>query len=121
MNSERLKASSQSKPTPAVRGSPVKAPKSRLGYVNLGLPSKYNYAADMGWPSQSGPDPQEVGIQSVEAEFQMYSVGALTKMDLNLPKFWEVTAVAHLYFIANQPYILPRVIVKSSPPFLGWL
>lgn len=101
MNSEKLKASSQPKPSPAIHGSPIKAPKSCLGYVNLGLPSKYNYAADMGWPSQFESDSQEVGIQSVEAEFQMYSVGALTKMDLNLPKFWEVSAITHLYLIAN--------------------
>ena len=89
MNSEGLKAPSQ--PTPVIRGSPVKAPKSRLGYVNLGLPSKYNHATDMGWLSLLDSEPQGFGGVSVEAEYQLYTVGALTKMDINLPRFWEVS------------------------------
>jgi hypothetical protein len=42
----------------------------------------------MGWPSESqnaGP-----GVQSVENKYQTYAAGTLTKMDINLPKFWEV-------------------------------
>ena len=82
----KSEAPSQPSAVVAAPGSPIKAPKvSRLGYVNLGLPSKYKYAADMGWPSASQSE-----SQSVENEYQMYAVGALTKMDINLPKFWEV-------------------------------
>lgn len=87
----KSEAPSQPSAVVAAPGSPIKAPKvSRLGYVNLGLPSKYKYAADMGWPSASQSESQSAGVQSVENEYQMYAVGALTKMDINLPKFWEV-------------------------------
>jgi hypothetical protein len=89
MKSEALKEPSQPLTTAVAYGSPIKGRKmSRLGYVNLGLPSKYQHAADMEWPSQSGS--QSTGERSVENEYQMYIVGALTKMDINLLKFWEV-------------------------------
>jgi len=89
MRSEASKAQSEPLTAPIAYGSPVKVPKvSRLGYVNLGLPSKYKYAADMGWPSES--DSPSTGEQSIENEYQMYVVGSLTKMDVNLLKFWEV-------------------------------
>ena len=88
MKSEALKTPSQPLTTPIAYGSPVKVPTaSKLGYVNLGLPSKYQYATDMEWLSLES---QSIGEQSIESEYQMYIVGALTKMDINLLKFWEV-------------------------------
>jgi hypothetical protein len=62
--------------------------KTRLGYVNLGLPSNFNLTDDnlneLGWGETS------FNTQSVDEEYHSYGFGVLTKLDVDILKFWEV-------------------------------
>lgn len=116
MESEELHPSSQPSIEPIAPHSSVKAKgSSYLGYVNLGLPSKYQHAADMGWPSES--QNAGSGVQSVESEYQMYAAGTLTKMDINLPRFWEVRLFSFNFMNHSK---FDRAIETNFQPSSGW-
>lgn len=63
--------------------------KTALGYVNLGLPSNLNLTDDneLDWAETS------FDTQSVEEEYRSYGFGVLTKLDVNILKFWEVREI----------------------------
>jgi hypothetical protein len=66
--------------------------KTTLGYVNLGLPSRLTLDSDdengLNWAqANSGLD---TDTQSVDQEYSAYAFGALTKLDVDILKFWEV-------------------------------
>jgi hypothetical protein len=72
---------------PSVRPpAPHSKAKTALGYVNLGLPANLNITADdeMVWGETS------FDTQSIEDEYHSYGSGVLTKIDVNILKFWEV-------------------------------
>jgi hypothetical protein len=64
-----------------------------LGYVNLSLPLNLNLTNDdeLGWAETS------FDTQSVDEEYHSYSFGMLTKLNVNILKFWEV----HVQIIFN--------------------
>jgi hypothetical protein len=74
---------------PNVRATPQAAPKKKtsLGYVNLSLPSNLNLTEEdeLNWAETS------FETQTVDAEYSAYSFGVLTKLDVNILKFWEVS------------------------------
>jgi hypothetical protein len=89
MERYRLKLNTNnSVPNPTVLPTPSPLPpkKTALGYVNLGLPSNLNLTDDneLGWAETS------FDAQSVDQEYHSYSFGVLTKLDVNILKFWEV-------------------------------
>ena len=73
-------------PHSTVLPTPPPKEKTSLGYVNLGLPSNLNLTDDdeLGWAETS------FDTQSVDEEYRCYSFGALTRLDVNILKFWEV-------------------------------
>ena len=68
------------------KSTPAPKEKTALGYVNLGLPSNLNLTDDneLDWVETS------FDTQSVEQEYHSYGYGVLTKLDVNMLKFWEV-------------------------------
>lgn len=84
---DRLKSNTNNS-VPTVDVSSTHAPKERttLGYVNLGLPSNLNLIDDdeLDWASTSSDR------QSVDEEYHSYGYGVLTKLDVDILKFWEV-------------------------------
>lgn len=61
------------------------APKTNLGYINLGLPSHLNIDDNsLNWADTSMED------CSVKDEYSAYAFGVRSKIDVNLLKFWEV-------------------------------
>ena len=61
------------------------APKTNLGYINLGLPSHLNIEDNsLNWADTS------MEHCSVMNEYSTYAFGVRLKIDVNLLKFWEV-------------------------------
>src|ERR1700728_1819828 len=74
---------------PNVRATSQAAPKGKtsLGYVNLGLPANLNLTEEdeLNWVETS------FETQTVDAEYSAYGFGVLTKLDVNILKYWEVS------------------------------
>ena len=61
------------------------APKTNLGYINLGLPSHLNVDDDsLNWADTS------MEHRSALDEYRAYGFGVRSRIDVNLLKFWEV-------------------------------
>jgi hypothetical protein len=71
---------------PNVLSSPAPKGKTALGYVNLGLPSNLNLGDDneLNWAEKS------FDTQSIDEEYRSYGFGVLTRLDVDILKFWEV-------------------------------
>jgi hypothetical protein len=84
MKQYQLKLNTNTDPT--VLLTPTPKEKTALGYVNLSLPLHLNLTNDdeLGWAETS------FDTQSVNEEYHSYSFGVLTKLDVNILKFWEV-------------------------------
>lgn len=70
--------------TPANPEQSVKKTKTQIGYVNLGLPSRFNVADELNWAGS------RTQASSIDEEYRKYVTGTLTEMDINLVKYWEV-------------------------------
>ena len=77
----------------------MKKPKSKLGYVNLGLPKEYadsesdSDGEEMTWSATgSGASGQQAGLKSVEDEFNSYAFhkSPNIEVDGDILQFWQV-------------------------------
>jgi hypothetical protein len=86
MEQYRLKLNMNNNSIPVSAVLPTLPKKTTLGYVNLGLPSNFNLTDDneLGWGETS------LDTQSVDEEYHSYGYGVLTKLDVDILKFWEV-------------------------------
>lgn len=89
MEKYRLKNENNGSVLANVTPTPPSKEKTALGYVNLGLPSNLNLTDDneLDWAETS------FDTQSVEEEYRSYGFGVLTKLDVNILKFWEVCEI----------------------------
>lgn len=99
----RIGPSSPARPAPTAR-------KTSLGYVKLGIPSKYNVLAndDMNWNDNSVETP------SVDKEYKAYVNGTRARIDVDLVKYWDVS---DLYLLDLQLLSYKRHFQKHGDEY----
>lgn len=72
-------------PASPVRSAPSTSRRDRLGYNQLGIPDSFNVLADdnLNWQSETS--------SSVDREYKAYVNGTRAAIDVDLPKYWEVS------------------------------